>query len=449
MHLIEPSSPGSSCFNTMEGDKRTKDRLKLAYVWYRRLDFPGKEVMKRSISHAIGCEITGADIDLLPWNKTETKVVNDDWICLEDPPDDLFAPSDFSESSETSYTSAKLVEFPPSKTLSLSPRSPMSPRKQAIVKDEDQRRKKCYKWYKLLAKPTRETMCRIVEYTRGPDFTCEDVDLLRWNFEETKVIKEAKRKKRPGKHEKGSQHDKDTDFEVDFPDIMDNDSKDRKARLEDEEYENLKSLHGNTHHSSSTRMDETFHTCYEDGARYESDKGKVESEHSHSDRIEIDRLEGLLQRTNIVEEEQKRKKEARLLKREAAAAAEKNRKAEAEHKRKRKERIRKREEAAAAEKKTHAVEEKHADADNKEPTKKSSIDNSEDGRRERAFRWYSQFCTNRADFKRRVAALKNMDITSEDIDLLPWNESGSVVNIAKMNALTRATLMKLTKKRHA
>jgi hypothetical protein len=446
MHLlVEPSSPNR--FNIMECDERMEDRLQLAYAWYRRLDFPGKEVMKYSISHVIECDISSADIDLLPWNKTETKVVNDDWIYLEDPPADLFAANDFSESSETSYTSVASMTFPPSDTLSL------SPRKHASVKDQDQdqRRKKCYKWYKLLAKPTRETMCRIAEYTKGSDFTRQDVDLLRWNFEETMVVKEANRRKRPGKHEKGSQHDKDAVFEVDFPDIMDNDSKGPKARLEDEAYDNLKSLHSSTHHSRTHHMDETFHTCYEDGARYESEKGKFEGE--HSDRLEIDRLEGLLHRTNIVEEEHKRKKEERLLKREAAAAAEKNKRAEEEHKRKRKQRLRKRE-AAATEKSMSGEDaaENHAGADNREAAKRETagIDNSEDARRERAFRWYSQFCTNRADFKRRVAALESMDITSEDIDLLPWNESGSVVNIAKMNALMRANLVKLVaKQRHA
>jgi hypothetical protein len=36
-----------------------------------------------------------------------------------------------------------------------------------------------------------------------------------------------------------------------------------------------------------------------------------------------------------------------------------------------------------------------------------------------------------------------MDIASENIDLLPWNETGSLVNIAKMNAaLARSIIMK-------
>jgi hypothetical protein len=419
--------------SSSSSDESMADRRTLAYAWYKRLTFPGKDAMKRIIRNTVDCDITSEDIDLLPWNKTETKVVNDDWIFLEDPPDDLFPDTDFSESASemdpTTITVASMT-FPS-----------LFPGKHASEKDQDQRRKKCYKWYKLLAKPTRETMCRIVEYTRGSDFTLQDVDLLRWNYDETAVVKKTKRRKRPDKHEeKGSQNEKYVDFEVDFPDNLDSDNKD-------------------SHH-----LDETFHTCYEDGSRYESEKGKSEGE--DLDRREIDRLEGLLLRTNKVEEEHKRTKEERLRKREAAAAAEKYNIAEEEHKRKRKARLRKREAAAAAavEKNISGedAEETRAGAGNKEAAKSKTmhgqdteatapgIDNSEDARRLRAFRWYSQMCTTRTDFKRRVAALESkesMDITSDDIDLLPWNESGSVVNIAKMNALTRASLMKLTKKR--
>jgi hypothetical protein len=47
---------------------------------------------------------------------------------------------------------------------------------------------------------------------------------------------------------------------------------------------------------------------------------------------------------------------------------------------------------------------------------------------------------NRLEFKEKVANLIGMDITPDDVDLLPWNATASVVNIAKMNALTRASL---------
>jgi hypothetical protein len=67
----------------------------------------------------------------------------------------------------------------------------LSTGKHSSEKDLDYRRKNAYKWYKLLAKPTRETMCCLIEYTEGPDFTDQDVDLLPWNFEETEVTEEA------------------------------------------------------------------------------------------------------------------------------------------------------------------------------------------------------------------------------------------------------------------
>jgi hypothetical protein len=67
-------------------------------------------------------------------------------------------------------------------------------------------------------------------------------------------------------------------------------------------------------------------------------------------------------------------------------------------------------------------------------------------RRERAFVWYARMATpTRAEFKRRVAVVdssSSIDITPEDIDFLPWNETGRVVNVAKMNTIIRARIQK-------
>jgi hypothetical protein len=64
-------------------------------------------------------------------------------------------------------------------------------------------------------------------------------------------------------------------------------------------------------------------------------------------------------------------------------------------------------------------------------------------RRHLAFGWYSHLSApNRSEFKKKVASITGMNITPDDVDLLPWNATASVVNIAKMNALTRASLKK-------
>jgi hypothetical protein len=75
------------------------------------------------------------------------------------------------------------------------------------------------------------------------------------------------------------------------------------------------------------------------------------------------------------------------------------------------------------------------------------VGSNEDARRRQlAFSWYSKHSTpNRSEFKEKVALLFMFSIdpdaiTQADVDLLPWNSTGSVVNIAKMNALTRASL---------
>jgi hypothetical protein len=66
-----------------------------------------------------------------------------------------------------------------------------------------------------------------------------------------------------------------------------------------------------------------------------------------------------------------------------------------------------------------------------------------DDRVERAFQWYTRMASPfRIDFKRRVADMETIDITPEDVDLLPWNSTGKFVNIAKMNAIIRANILR-------
>jgi hypothetical protein len=77
--------------------------------------------------------------------------------------------------------------------------------------------------------------------------------------------------------------------------------------------------------------------------------------------------------------------------------------------------------------------------------KETVVGSSEDARRRQlAFSWYSQMSApDRLEFKREVAALQSLNITPDDVDLLPWNETGSVVDIAKMYSLTKkASLMR-------
>jgi hypothetical protein len=73
----------------------------------------------------------------------------------------------------------------------------------------------------------------------------------------------------------------------------------------------------------------------------------------------------------------------------------------------------------------------------------SADGNIKDVRRELAFLWYTKMGNpTRSEFKRNVAAVESMPIAPEDIDLLPWNLTGRVVNIDEMNAIIRASILK-------
>jgi hypothetical protein len=74
-----------------------------------------------------------------------------------------------------------------------------------------------------------------------------------------------------------------------------------------------------------------------------------------------------------------------------------------------------------------------------EDVKEIVVGTSNDARRRQlAFSWYSKMSEpDRSEFKRKVKALHSLNITPDDVDLLPWNATGSAVNIAEMNTLLR------------
>jgi len=52
-----------------------------------------------------------------------------------------------------------------------------------------------------------------------------------------------------------------------------------------------------------------------------------------------------------------------------------------------------------------------------------------------AYSWYNKLGQpSRADFKKRIAEMRHCEITNKDIDSLPWNFNGTMVNIAKIHA---------------
>jgi hypothetical protein len=147
-----------------------------------------------------------------------------------------------------------------------------------------------------------------------------------------------------------------------------------------------------------------------DQTLFERNKGGFEDEFK---REVLDTIEA--------QEENHRKKEERQQKREQV---------EEEHKRKREARRQKRVEA----KKTSTA---------KEFPEWKIEEDSKEVRRERAFQWYARLATPcRNDFKLRVADMASVDITEDDVDSLPWNLTGSRVNIAKMNYIARVSIMK-------
>lgn len=52
------------------------DRVERAFLWYTRMGAPSCKEFKRQIATQAWIDITDEDVDLLTWNKTETRVVD-------------------------------------------------------------------------------------------------------------------------------------------------------------------------------------------------------------------------------------------------------------------------------------------------------------------------------------------------------------------------------------
>jgi hypothetical protein len=301
--------------------------------------------------------------------------------------------TDCSESSEATLkepTNKPLL--PPTKITS----TPLG--QHESEKDQYRRRKEAYKCYKHHAKPTKEIMCRIVDSTNDSDISRQDVDLLPWNLEETEVNKEVmKSLKKTDKMDKKEEKDKkatgrsgrqDSVFEGDIAAKLNDYSACPTLEMGDR----LTSLEISQNCSSLSIVDSS-----DSWGRYNGDNGEWSSTRFY-ERI-------------AAEEELARKKE---------------------------ERRRKREEAKKKIKSELDAQETSTTADTRSNIKEARRDD----RLERAFLWYTRMAMpNREEFKRKIATQK-VDITSEDVDLLTWNKTGTrVANLAAMNALIRTKLL--------
>jgi hypothetical protein len=271
------------------------------------------------------------------------------------------------------------------------------------VEDQDRRRKRAYKWYKHYAKPTKVRMGSIIDYYGNDiDITRQDVDLLPWNPEETEVIKEAM--KFP-KKEKAAKKDKKKDKKK---------VKKEKERTEDIAFVESKGsnptpLNGQMS-DSSTSLDISSQNGSSGSLEYRS-TSSWDQDPAQDHQISAEQL-----RTIKVEEE---------------------------HKRKREERRRKREEVTKNMPEKELQEKITVEDTRREDTRSKIVTARHEDRLDRTFLWYMRMGTpSLKEFKRQIATQK-VDITPEDVELLPWNETGTrVMNIATMNSMITARMLK-------
>lgn len=82
-----------------------------------------------------------------------------------------------------------------------------------------------------------------------------------------------------------------------------------------------------------------------------------------------------------------------------------------------------------------------------EAKRQAGLAMSEEGRRERAYEWYLRSgMLNRTELKKRIAHASktgegaSMQLNAEDIDLLPWNFNGTMINVSRLMSMKKATI---------
>jgi hypothetical protein len=308
------------------------------------------------------------------------------------------------------------------------------------AEDKDRRRRKqAYKLYKQYAKPTRENMCRILDYAKDTDVTRQDVDLLPWNRKETKVIKEVMQAlKQQEKEDKKGKKDYDNKADFSRQDVEILPWNPEETEVIKEVMKSLKKdengdKKGKKRHA---REDKAFAKSNGDNKHHVHLKGQTGDSSTSLD-ISWNDITGSLNTSSSIWDPDQTQDD------NVSAEQLQTIKVEEEHKRKREERRRKREEATKKNMPQVDAQAKCTAEDTKGNIKGAELDN----RLERTYQWYTRMASPfRKDFKRRVADMETIDITPEDVDLLPWNLTGRVVNIAKVNAIIRASILKNKKR---
>jgi hypothetical protein len=270
------------------------------------------------------------------------------------------------------------------------------------TEDQDRRRKEAYRFYKHYAKPTRASMCKIVDYhANDTAITRQDVDLLPWNLEETEVIKEVMKSLK--KTEKEEKKDK---------------KKDRKDKKKDRK-EKEKECHGSE--------DKAFAKSKGENKRPALLKTQTGDSSTSLDIFWNDITSSLDISSTIWDQD--------LTDHRESAEQLQTSKVEEEHKRKREERRRKRGEATKK-----SMSDGKEQEIRREDTKSQIAKARRDDCLERTFLWYTRMgAPTRTEFKQQIA-IQKVDITPEDVDILAWNETGTrVKNLATMNAMLMRT----------
>jgi len=527
--------------------------LARAHLWYNRLARPKRATMHRTVDETLGMDITHEDVDLLPWDPTNSYILIDNLDhlikveqtggCVKSALDELMGTTHSADnkslgSSQHSIGSRRGVGRSYSCTSQYSGstgsrrgvgrslsgcslHSMMSKEKlrsqgRSIYSDssedssdsgfanddhemtEDQRKQHAYMWYKTLAKPTCATFHKVIEETTGLDVTKEDVDLLPWTEDKTKVIEEEmmspeekaalERLKKmeqdaaeKAKHEaeeaerKRQQEEKDRKQKAAEEarrrgeELARLEMEEKRKEEEEEERQQAEELERNKKFEGLKQKEEKRNKAADERKRKEDEARRLrEKEEAERVKKEAERqrqeLEDRIRRDKEEAEEAERKlkrlEEEELRSRRREKDEEELEILKFQHKKEQKEedskvaaevaemktmrrKLEREERKQACEERIAREKEEKEDAERRKREAEKEVAwnaaNTEEARILRAYAWWSRMARpKKKDFKERIGKVAHADITPDDVDLLPWNFNGSMVNVAKMNKYINA-----------
>ena len=413
-------------YNVEEFKQRMYPMLQ-AYDWYTRLAKSPRHIMERVLAEASNMNITKDELDLLPWGD------DGDWLDMR-----------------ILRESLSIYDIECAQTLFRE----MDEAQEARVRDDDEDERTvdtaftevtlasdiadpiklhAYEYYLRLGMPNYKQFCAIVTETHGIDLTKDDIGLLPWNADKSRV-NEYEMDQLCSLYvgpdsEDGDNLTEASDEEAAYKAYLDEQRRERE-RLDKEMAAQLK-----LERLQKEKLEREREAAAANDRHEKELQAKLEAERLEKERqakLEAERLEKERQAkidAERLEKERQAKLELDRLEAKRNAKLEKRRLEELARKK-----SREREEKQMLESTAVASGQSQRGRVNDLRMKERQL--YSEVRMLKAYHWHGRLAyPSRSNMKRRIEGIHGCDITADDVDLLPWLPGGLVIDLKAIHKI--------------